>query len=201
MSYDCHITRKTHWVDEGDDITAEEWLLLVDADSTLHPSPENGPYFATWKTPFKFEKFWLDWSDGNVYSKNPDKVLLAEMYEIASELNAYVVGDDGEKYGSDGEEYELETMFKAAKRRAWFHNFLMYFNFFRQQPMVENLPFKVGDRVKSILPICPGTVVAIDLMAEHGLGRVSVRHDDGLVRYYSAIAHGLELDCSKSSKS
>lgn len=47
MGYDCHITRKTHWADEGDDITAEEWLLLVDADSTLRLSPENGPYFAT----------------------------------------------------------------------------------------------------------------------------------------------------------
>jgi hypothetical protein len=56
-----------------------------------------------------------------------------------------------------------------------------------------DLPFAVGDRVRSIVGPWYGTVVAIDLEAEHGLGRVTVRRDgDGAILHQAAIAHGLE---------
>ena len=55
-----------------------------------------------------------------------------------------------------------------------------------------DLPFVVGDRVRSIVGPRNGTVVAIDLKSEHGLGRVTVRRDgDGAILYQAAIAHGL----------
>jgi hypothetical protein len=57
----------------------------------------------------------------------------------------------------------------------------------------SDLPFLVGDRVRSIVGPWYATVVAIDLTAEHGLGRVTVRRDgDGAILHQAAIAHGLE---------
>lgn len=57
----------------------------------------------------------------------------------------------------------------------------------------SDLPFVVGDRVRSIVGPWYATVVAIDLGAEHGLGRVTVRRDsDGAILHQAAIAHGLE---------
>jgi hypothetical protein len=41
MGYDLHITRRRHWPDEGDDITAQEWLAYVERDSELRLQPEN----------------------------------------------------------------------------------------------------------------------------------------------------------------
>ena len=56
-----------------------------------------------------------------------------------------------------------------------------------------DIPFVVGDRVRSIVGPWYGTVVAIDLKAEHGLGRITVRRDsDGAILHQAAIAHGLE---------
>jgi len=57
----------------------------------------------------------------------------------------------------------------------------------------SDLPFVVGDRVRSAVGPWYGTVIAIDLNAEHGLGRVTVRRDgDGTILHQAAIAHGLE---------
>lgn len=56
-----------------------------------------------------------------------------------------------------------------------------------------DLPFVLGDRVRSIVGPWYGEVIAIDVKAEHGLGRVTVLRDDGKVLYSSAIAHGFEL--------
>ena len=58
-----------------------------------------------------------------------------------------------------------------------------------------DIPFAIGDRVRSIVGPWYGTVVAIDLNAEHGLGRITVRRDgDGAILHQAAIAHGLELE-------
>jgi hypothetical protein len=56
-----------------------------------------------------------------------------------------------------------------------------------------DLPFVVGDRVRSIVGPWYGTITAIDFKAEHGLGRITVRRDaDGAILYQAAVAHGLE---------
>ena len=56
----------------------------------------------------------------------------------------------------------------------------------------DDLPFVVGDRVRSIVGPWCGTVIAIDVKAEQGLGKVTVRRDgDGAILYQAAIAHGL----------
>jgi hypothetical protein len=48
MGYELHITRRKHWTDRRDDITAGEWLAYVRGDSELHLQPESGPSFAVW---------------------------------------------------------------------------------------------------------------------------------------------------------
>jgi hypothetical protein len=54
------------------------------------------------------------------------------------------------------------------------------------------LPFKVGDRVQDIFgDKNTGTVTRIDVRAEHGLGLITVKYDDGREIYSAAIAHGL----------
>jgi hypothetical protein len=99
MGYDLHITRKEDWSDEqGPAIGAVEWLRIVEQDPELHLETINGPYFAIWSGPSKYPDPWLDWSDGNVYTKNPDQPLIRKMLQIAARLGAKVQGDDGEVY-------------------------------------------------------------------------------------------------------
>jgi len=101
MGYDVHITRAESWAEnEGYWISPEEWLRVVEEDEELRldPHPSNGPYMAIWNGPSENPEPWFDWSDGNVFTKNPDAPLLAKMIELAGRLKAKVQGDDGEVY-------------------------------------------------------------------------------------------------------
>lgn len=98
MGYDLHITRRDNWTDQGHDITSDEWLKLVAADPELTLDSQNGPYFAVWRGASKLPQPWLDWSDGQIYTKNPDRGLMAKMLTLARQLSATVQGDDGEEY-------------------------------------------------------------------------------------------------------
>jgi hypothetical protein len=99
MGYDLHITRAADWSDnEGAEITAEEWLAFVAADPELTLAESNGPCFVHWSGPSIHSDPWLDWAEGNIYTKNPDQALMDKMVEIACRLNARVQGDDGEVY-------------------------------------------------------------------------------------------------------
>ena len=98
MGYDLHITRREHWFDDGSDITADEWLAYVRSDSELRPFSTNGPHFVIWSGTSTIEEPWLDWSDGCIYSKYPDRALVTKMLAIARHFRATVQGDDGETY-------------------------------------------------------------------------------------------------------
>lgn len=104
MGYDLHVTRKAFWADEeGPVITAEEWLFLVERDPELSLDPRGGPYHALWNGPSKYFDPWIDWSEGELYTKNPDPPLIAKLLEIAIALEAKVRGDDNEVYTSPTE--------------------------------------------------------------------------------------------------
>jgi hypothetical protein len=99
MGYYLHITRKSDWWDdEGPDITSDEWLRVVDEDPELRLAGYNGAYFAIWSGPLEYADPWLDWSRGQIDTKNPDPPLIRKMLQIASRLGAKVQGDDGEVY-------------------------------------------------------------------------------------------------------
>lgn len=101
MGYELHITRAEFWAEnEGQGIGREEWLRLVEQDPELAIDEQNGPLFANWGPVSEDYSRWFDWSEGNVYTKNPDRKSLVKMLQIAALLGATVQGDDGETYTS-----------------------------------------------------------------------------------------------------
>ncbi len=195
MGYDLHITRREFHADEhGPDISAEEWLALVEADEDLALSVEDGPYFAKFLGECRYGRGmgWFDWCEGCVYTKNPDEAILAKMLELAGALDAKVQGDDGETYVKP----DLEAGFVEPKvlsdKQSVFKDLLGCFRDLLFPPVArEELPFDVGDRVRDVFGK-EGVVTAIDRRAERGLGKITVRYDDGRVLASAVAAHGLD---------
>ena len=132
MGYDAHITRAEFWSDNaGHEIAAAEWQAVVDADPELEPWPEQGPHFVRWRGSSTLPDPWLDWRDGDVYTKNPDPALLAKCCALAARLGARVQGDDGEEYelGPDGSARQVGEPAPAASAatgdaRPWWRRLL-----------------------------------------------------------------------------
>ncbi len=101
MGYELHITRAEFWAEnEGRRISREEWLRVVEQDAELSIDNQNGPLFAVWGPTSPNHSPWLDWSEGNIHTKNPDRKTLGKMLHIADLLGATVQGDEGEIYAS-----------------------------------------------------------------------------------------------------
>ncbi len=101
MGYDLHITRADFWAEnEGQEISAEEWLEIVGEDASLSLDAANGRCFAVYTAEAGDDTRWLDWNDGNVFAKNPDRKTLEKMLAVAKALGGRVQGDDGEHYKS-----------------------------------------------------------------------------------------------------
>jgi len=190
MGYDLHITRRNHWPNNGRDITAEEWLGYVQRDAELRLQPENGPYFAEWRS--ASGNSWLDWSDGQIYTKNPEPKVIDKMVAIARHFNARVQGDDGEIYEAGGQPPRPPARGPApswGKRlAAWFSCLLA-----PRTARIERrpLPFGVGDRVRDPWGY-EHTVIGIDPKAEHGMGVIRTRRSDGTEHKHALTAHGFE---------
>jgi len=104
MGYELHTTRADLWFEnEGQSITLDEWLSYVEADDELSLFPENGEAFAIWNGIASYEEPWLDWFEGNISTKSPDRAVLGKMHRIAKDLGARVQGDDGEFYDDVGD--------------------------------------------------------------------------------------------------
>ena len=112
MGYDLLITRADFWADNEDaQIRPKEWLEIVKADpelslvSEIHGQQLNSSYFTAWSGESIHAEPWLDWLDGNIYSKNPDQAIIRKMVSIAKLLQAKVQGEDGEEYDGSEEGY------------------------------------------------------------------------------------------------
>jgi hypothetical protein len=116
VGYDLHVTRAEDWsASDESPIALDEWLALATADPELVAMPENGEGFFAFGHPDDDAGGWFDWFEGNVYTKNPDKRLLAKMLTLASRLDAKVQGDDGEPYESpDDLDLSAEDLFARA---------------------------------------------------------------------------------------
>jgi hypothetical protein len=137
MGYELHITRGRFWAEnEGHHISTEEWLSLIEADIELTLYNRNGPYFAVWSGSSQHEHSWLDWFEGNIHTKHPDRAMLGKMLQIADGLGATVQGDDGEIYKSvsdypeslrmDQTEIRDGSRVPAYQRREVLWNFVIY---------------------------------------------------------------------------
>ena len=188
MGYNLYITRRSCWFDEEPEISAEEWHDYVARDHELRMDASLGDHFAVWSGPSTHEIPWLAWVGGNIESKNPDQPLIRKMTQIAQALGASVQGEECESYDDHGQASPPPKPSLLERLKRWWGSVAS-----RGAPPIDasEVPFKVGERVRSIVGPWHGTVMDIDLSAEHGLGRITVRRDDGSIIYSAAIAHGL----------
>jgi hypothetical protein len=191
MGYDLHITRKRHWVDEdGPVITPDEWLAVLDSDPELSRATDAGddPHAGAWKGQ---TLFWF--TDGEIRCSNPDRPIVQKMYEIAQRLQASLQGDDRETYDHDGIAHQDEPAPSTTPRPGLFSRLREWF---RHRQAVSELQqavpsFKVGQRVRD--PWGQGaTILSVDPKANHGLGRIRIRQDDGREADLAYVASGLQ---------
>lgn len=126
MGYDLYITRaEFNAQNEGAWISSSEWLQYIEQDPELKLAGHNGDYFAIWSGKSEHTDPWLNWFEGNIYTKNPDGPLIEKMVEIASKLGATVQGEEGEIYTS-GSTTNIPTSPKPSARRqkSWFRRLL-----------------------------------------------------------------------------
>lgn len=96
MGYDLRITRAVDWTtNQGLEISAREWLAVVEADPELAADPNNGPFAARYG-----DSRWFDWYEGNIFTTDPDHATVHKMLGIARQLSGAIQGDDGEFYDS-----------------------------------------------------------------------------------------------------
>lgn len=99
MGVEFHITRAELWAENDDDqISSEEWLNIINSDPELSLYPISGEFHAIWNGDGSDGKDWLDWSGGNISTKWPPTPLYRKMLQIAQELNAKVMDDNGTIY-------------------------------------------------------------------------------------------------------
>lgn len=118
MSYQVYVTRAEFWAENvGSEISAGEWLELLQEDEELMQDTANGPYFAVLGGSPEKAKSWLDWTDGNIYTAYPDRETQTKMLQVAARLGGAVQGDDGEIYASLADFPETVGRHEAAPTR------------------------------------------------------------------------------------
>lgn len=140
MGYDLHITRADTWLDsEAAPITIDEWEEYVRTDPSLRPDEEASPECMVWADHPK-EPCPLWWSDGEVRCKNPDEPTVAKLVAIAQQLDARVVGDDGEEYfmGPTGAVQHRQLPFprqptQRKRRNSWWERLIDQLNGYRPE--------------------------------------------------------------------
>jgi hypothetical protein len=102
MGYELHITRRTHWNEEGPEIDRELWRRIVDEDPELELEADDGARWMNSVAPGMGDVplYWD--TSGNIVAKNPDQAARVKMYRLAQMLGAKVQGDDGEVYDAEG---------------------------------------------------------------------------------------------------
>ncbi len=99
MGVEFHITRAEFWAENDDNqISSDEWFNIINSDPELSLSPRNGEFNAIWNGGGSDGEDWLDWSEGNIYTKWPPTPLYRKMLQISHKLNAKVMDDDGTIY-------------------------------------------------------------------------------------------------------
>jgi hypothetical protein len=108
MGYDLHITRSGSWLDaDANPISEAEWHEAVAKDPSLLLSTEdyyeakdaNGGIVRTAAVVWDRDPdvaFWFERSE--VTAKNPKDDTIVKLLELASRLNARLLGDEDEEY-------------------------------------------------------------------------------------------------------
>ncbi|MDX1577151.1 MAG: hypothetical protein R3266_01650 [Gemmatimonadota bacterium] len=99
MSQEVFITRAAR-PSEGSQVPIPEglWRKLIEHDPDLVAPDEAYPSFVRWKAAPSAGEPWIDWADGNLFTRNADDALLRKLLELATVLRARVRGEDGDLY-------------------------------------------------------------------------------------------------------
>ena len=117
MGWEMHITRAEYWAEsETQPIGSEEWVALISRDNELAFDRRNGEFHVIWKGQ---ETCWLEWRDGEIYSKSPTQPLYEKMLEIATALNAHLRDDDDRPYLLPGDLLNPSWARSATKTSLW----------------------------------------------------------------------------------
>ena len=136
MGYEVHITRKSTWFEEdGPTISLNEWLDYVSSDAEMRAdgyaeaqTPDgvvriDDPGIAVWTEypghAVDGNMAWFCHFGDRITVKNPDESILTKMHQIASTLNAWVQGDEGEVYGPDGKCQETHASISSSRHKPW----------------------------------------------------------------------------------
>ena len=136
MGYDLHVTRREQWFDDGQSISLDDWLTYVEAQADMRhhgfaeaatPSGEtirvDEAGLSVWigysADGVDGNRAWFRHHNGNISVKNPDEEIRRKMFEIAGHFGGLVQGDEGERYGSDGEPLDVELGGPSNKRPWW----------------------------------------------------------------------------------
>lgn len=99
MRYEVYITRAEHHAKGAQTpIPQRDWRSLIATDPDLSAPDDAAPDFARWKGASSVERPWIDWSDGNLFTVDPDYSVIRKLVEIAGLLGGHVQGRDGERY-------------------------------------------------------------------------------------------------------
>jgi uncharacterized protein YfaT (DUF1175 family) len=98
MGYDLHITRREFWADDGNNISRREVDELVKNDPELEWDKTLGKDMIRFTGNSLYDDPWLQYCEGELNTKWPDRELIRKMIQIAQSLQANVQGDDGEYY-------------------------------------------------------------------------------------------------------
>ena len=99
MGYDVHLHRADSWTQSAAvPISRDEWHRVVASDQELRPERDS-PDTVLWTGPCRYpDGTWFFWQEGRVFTKNPDRAILAKLLQLAQRLGARVEGDDGTFY-------------------------------------------------------------------------------------------------------
>jgi len=199
MSYDVYITRAPH-LREGAEapIRQEDWRFVIENDPDLSAPDQSAPHRARWGGPSSRGVTWIDWSDGNLFSTDPDHSVIRKLVQIATLLGGRVEGEGGECYtvrGGDVVRTEAASSMSAVPIAGPNASFartpeeVLTPDVSRREPGAD-VPFSVGERVQTSWGR-PATVISIDAHAESGSGIIEIRYDDGRSATMSCLGHGL----------
>jgi hypothetical protein len=114
MDYKLYITRAKHFYETNTrPITHLEWVTLAKADPSLRQSSTEFEELVRPDGAVERRYLWawvehsapvpLQYADGAIFVKSPDKDTIRKLVALADKLNARVIGEESEVYGADGE--------------------------------------------------------------------------------------------------
>jgi len=128
MGYVVYVTRRDALNDQSAvPIPVEAWHELVSQDPELVPSADS-PEHISWIGLSSVREPWFEWDDGEIWTQNPDSAQLSKMCEMARELNAFVLNEEGLQINEDEDteeqsrflyDYDFEAARKAAEKSSY----------------------------------------------------------------------------------